>query len=330
VAAASEPRSLGAAKVGNTVHYLPNKLNQYDMFQRLGGLARSPDAPEALRLKIDHFLYRASCVLVGLERMYAAESASVLLARNYLGQIKLGADRRIALSTETLFELYAQVPAALAQLVALQNATLLILQGAFQIQGSVPSSFHKAMTKGLETFGFSQATAGLASAYWEGGGRRIRDLRDVNEHHLALVDHTYFRHIRDPGEILVLLPDNPEVKQPKSFTYDSESDAYEAISEGIKSLDAFLDGALKLAGIKPRALEASLHLEHLGDLIPPQERTLGLLISVTKEEIEVASHRRVLDTVEIQQVIPEQDGAGNLAMRKLKTDSEVESSGGGA
>ena len=109
------------------MHYIPKILNERNAFLRLNTLMRDSERNEKLVVKIEHFLYRATCVLVGLSRMYVAEGMSVNLVRSYLKQIKFGADRKIAISAEPLFEVYSQIPAALSQLVNMQNQILPIL-----------------------------------------------------------------------------------------------------------------------------------------------------------------------------------------------------------
>jgi len=102
------------------VRYVPRLLNKYKVFQHLNSVL-SGKTNEKLCLKIEHFLYRASCVLASLERMYESEKHSVTLARAYIKQIRFPKDKKIALSVEPLFEVYAQIPAALSQIVNMQN-----------------------------------------------------------------------------------------------------------------------------------------------------------------------------------------------------------------
>lgn len=305
------------------MHYVPRVLNQKNAFQGLNSLMRDTHGNEKFVSKIEHFLYRATCVLISLERMYAAEGMSVNLVRSYIRQIKFGKDRKIAISAEPLFEVYSQIPSALSQLINMQNQILPILQTALEINGSVPSSLNNAVKTGIKRYGFPDEVVNLINEYWVNGGKYLRDVRDINEHFVALVDFTFFKYQSDPGQILVLLPDNPEDKSPDKFTYNNELDAFEIISNGFTQLNFLIEGILNNIGIKPKPFENSIFLKHIGTLEEKQERTLALMIDITKSETSEKGTKLYLDTIELQQIIPKEPGKGNLAVRKVKPDHEV-------
>lgn len=255
--------------------------------------------------------------------MHEAERQTVMLVRSYINQINFGSRNKIAVSAEPLFYVYTQIPACLTLLVSMQNETLVILQKAIGIKGEVPSSLNKAMKKGLDKYGYPKNIASLFSEYWSDGGKYLRDVRDVNEHHLALVDQSYFQYESDPGQVIVCFPDNPETKSPSRFQYQKEIDAFNTISDGLKDLNDLLEAALKELGVKSKEFTPSLSLGELGDLSIPQNRTLGLMINIQSREQTESGVNLVLDAIEISQIIPNEDGGGNVAVRKMKTDQEL-------
>ena len=216
--------------------YLTGLLNTHGYFLRLTSLGSHPNYDEKLATLVEQFLYRASCILSSLHRMHEAERQTVMLVRTYIKQIQFGEDKKVAISAEPLFFVYAQIPACLTLLIAMQNDLLAILQKIIGIKNEVPSSLNKAMKKGLKNYGFSDAIDKVFVEYWRNGGEYIRDVRDVNEHHLALVDQSFFKYEHDPGQVIVCFPDNPQVKSRSKFTYKEEIDAYTAIAQSISSL----------------------------------------------------------------------------------------------
>jgi hypothetical protein len=148
-------------------------------------------------------------------------------------------------------------------------------------------------------------------------------VRDINEHHLALVDYSYFKYETDPGQVVIYLPDNPEVKSPKKFTYLNEIDAFETIAGGFSSINALMESILDDAGIKPTPFTPVLSMGQMGSLETPQNRTLGLMINIQSKEVSEKGVKIVLDTIEIKQIIPEKEGDGNISMRKMKVDNEL-------
>jgi len=299
-------------------------LNHHGYFQRLNRLSDHPNYDQKLSEKVEQFLYRASCVLSSLHNMYDAERQTVMLVRSYINQIKFGLDNKLAVSAEPLFYVYAQIPASLTLLVAMQNETLVILQKIIGIKGEVPSSLNKAMKKGLEKYGYPKEIAKAFDGYWKNGGKYIRNIRDVNEHHLALVDQSYFKYKSDPGQVIVCFPDNPEAKSLSKFRYEREIDAFSTISSALKDLNDLLENVLKDLGIKSEEFKPSLSFGELGNLEAPQNRTIGLIINIQSREATETGERLILDTIELSQIIPEKEGGGNMAVRKMKTDQELE------
>lgn len=299
-------------------------LNHHGYFQRLNGLTDHPNYNEKLAKKLEHFLYRASCVLSSLHNMYDAERQTVMLVQSYINQIKFGSENKIAVSAEPLFYVYAQLPACLTLLVAMQNEILVILQKVIGIKGEVPSSLNKAMKNGLEKYGYSKDIAAAFNHYWSNGGKYLRDVRDINEHHLALVDQSYFKYESDPGQVIVCFPDNPEAKSPSKFRYENEIDAFNTISGGLKELNDLIDLTLKDLGIKSKEFTPSLSFGELGELEVSQNRTLGIMINIQSRKTTETGIKLVLDTIEMSQIIPEKEGAGNITVRKMKTDKELQ------
>jgi len=179
------------------------------------------------------------------------------------------------------------------------------------------------MKKGPHKYGLDEMTCSLIINYWSNGGKYTRDVRDLNEHFMPLVDHTYFKYTKEPGQILVLLPDNPEIKSAEKFTYDKALDAFDIISKGLTQINDLFESILYSQNIVATSFENSLYLNHMGTFEVQQERALGLMINISKIEDSTSGRKVSLDTIEIQQIIPKEKGAGNLAVREMKTDNEV-------
>lgn len=303
--------------------YHAGLLNQHNAFQGLSSLLGTVGSEEFFSNPVEHFLYRASCVLSSIHNMNAAKEQTAALVRNYIKQIEFGQNKKIAVSAEPLFYVYAQIPTCLTLLISMQNDLLLILQRLLKISGEVPSSLNKAMKKGVCHYGFSKSIEEKLKDYWENGGKYLRDVRDINEHHLALVDYSYFKYETEPGQVVIYLPDNPESKSPKRFTYLREIDAYDTIVSGFESINSLVETILNNEGIEPAPFTPSLSLGQMGSLEMPQSRTLGLMINIQSTEATNIGVKIVLDTVEIKQVIPEKESGSNISMRKMKVDSEL-------
>ena len=115
------------------MHYLPGLLNNENLFLRLNSIFNDEITDEYSKNKINRFLYRATCVLNSLAAIKQAEEISVMFVREYLNQIKLPDNKRIAVSTEPLLQSYMHIPAALYSIVNMQNLLPHIFSGILDI-----------------------------------------------------------------------------------------------------------------------------------------------------------------------------------------------------
>lgn len=304
------------------MHYLPKLLNQRGMFQRLNTVLRSKDTGEAGRKQIERFLYRASCVITGIQAIYQSEQTAVIFAKSYIKQLKLPENRRIAISTEPLFNAYSQIHNAVSSLAIMQNHILDLAKVILGIKSSTPASLAAAMKKGACKYGFDSNAASLIDDYWNYAGKYIRDVRNIDEHYDALVDQTFFEYKSEPGQIMIFLPDNPQDKSPNSFRYDDEMDAADTIIKALDSLNKLMDDLCQLSGIDVKPYGTVLNLSQTGELVKGEERTLGLIMEHAGTETNDKETVIKLDTIEIRQTLPNEKG-GNISVSNLKPDSEV-------
>lgn len=304
------------------MRYLPGKLNQAKLFFSLNSVMSDTRADHKVQDLISQFLYRATCVIVSVEKMIIAQKFATDLVDAYKQQIIFGEDNRIAVSVEPLFEVYAQIPSALSQIVIMQNQILKICEFYFKINGNAPSSFNKALKKNLTQYGFTQELADLVTDYWENGGKYVRDVRNINEHHKSLVDNSFYIISGEETRISVLLPDNPEVKSINDLRYANEIDAVDVIIRSLRELDQLFSDIFSDFKENEKPFTQSLELAHMGDLVEEQERTLGLLINITDYDATEEGTKIKLDTIEIKQTLPNENG-GNVSVRKMVPDNEL-------
>lgn len=301
------------------MHYLPKLLNHNNFFLPLASLNPNPNSTASLTKKIDRFLYRGTCAIQSLLAMKHSITESEKLGLQYVNQLSFNKDNRVPFACSELFLAYAQIPATLSSIVILQNQ-LLRLISAISGQGqNIPKSMNDAFKKGIDKFGFDERINSLLQNYWDKGGKYIRQVRNVNEHFDALVDYTFFEFKDNKGTILIFLPDNPETKSPKKFTYKKEKNAIHTLYDGLKSINKLVNSICTLHGIPDGEFQPSIIVNQVAKLDNEQEETLGVFISM--EEIKNGS--RGLHTMELKQKGFLENGQPELEFRKLKTDKEI-------
>lgn len=123
------------------------------------------------------------------------------------------------LSSEQQSELSFAVDSFLESARRTQNALIPYLSRAFEV--SLPSSLSDlaaSITKGKVSL--PPSVADLLMAYWHKHGKRLKDFRDVSQHHsLVSLDARVF--LADDGRrcLRLLLPSNPELKTTSKLVY---------------------------------------------------------------------------------------------------------------
>lgn len=303
------------------MHFLPNTLNSHQFFKLFPELLTKKEFPEDAKRKIYRFLYRTSCLLTSRESIYHSEATTVNLINQYDKQFTFaeGTKKRFSVSVETLFNIYSQIPTCLSNLVQMQDLIVPILKDIYQLKFSSPTSFRKAMNN-IDNYGFNDAVKTELKKYWKEYGEYLRNVRDVNEHFDALVDQTFFDQESKPGQILIFLPDNPEIKSSKKFTYEKEIDAHLTIMKNVESLNEIFNVVMNDLGINQGQYTRTHEMGQMGTFEKPMNRTLGLMISITNTE---SGQKLSLDTIEFKQIIPKDKKSGNIELRKMVPDHEL-------
>ena len=301
------------------MHYLPNLLNENKFFLHLASLNPNPKSSASLTNKIDRFLYRGTCALQSMLAMKHSLTESEKLGLEYKEQLRFDSKNRVPFACSELFLAYAQIPATLSSIVIMQNQLLRLISAITEQGQNIPKSMNDAFKKGIEKFGFDEQLTKLLNNYWNNGGKYIREVRNVNEHFDALVDYTFFEFKNNIGTVLIFLPDNPETKSPKIFTYKLEKNAINVLFDGIKAINELLSTICELKAIPKGQFQPSIIVNQVANLNENAEKTLGVFISVEQ----IIDGARGLHTMELKQKGILDNGQPELEFRKLKTDKEL-------
>jgi hypothetical protein len=301
------------------MHYLPKLLNENRFFLHLASLNPNPKSSANLANKIDRFLYRGTCALQSMLAMKHSLTESEKLGLEYKEQLRFDSKNRVPFACSELFLAYAQIPATLSSIVIMQNQLLRLISAIIGQGKNIPKSMNDAFKKGIEKFGFDEQLTKLLNDYWNNGGKYIREVRDVNEHFDALVDYTFFEFKNNVGTVLIFLPDNPETKSPKKFTYKLEKNAINVLYDGIKAINELLASICELKAIPKGKFQPSIIVNQVANLNENAEKTLGVFISVEQ----IIDGARGLYTMELKQKRILDNGQPELEFRKLKTDKEL-------
>lgn len=246
--------------------YLPELLNADGLFQRVYSWKKSVPYGE----DFSALLYRASSCVIHVRRLAELNDRCVKEFSLFEDQLALGNDR-IVLHSTSLLALLNEISPLLSSLRIMQDMLLPLIGKA---KGkSMPSSINDGMKK-LHTLGLPEQIKTDLLRYWQFDGSKLRDYRVIDQHHANLVTHSFLQ-VKPTKKVLVLFPDNPEVKTPRKFTYEKSINGIDYLRSGFIALHAVFEEVATALGYQPSTIENEIGMAQLGILLPPERRTLA-------------------------------------------------------
>jgi len=278
--------------------HLPHAFNARGLFQYLAGWMRH--RPHTVEGRAHKVLQRAYQVLYHLDK--ADELATVAF-----GQFTAWASSAGTLP-ENIHGWSPQTAAVIIGLSAafrairiLQNEAWMLARDAHGVHASnAPKSMHDAY-KGIRPLRDGRQKAWTRSIplpvrqaisdYWTTSGNRLADHRDVDQHHESLAKGCQL--LGQSGTIsrlAIWLPDNPEQKAPKQFSYERQTDALALARSDFMAIHDLIETLARLDGAQPKQVDYHVdfvpHVEHRPGIASPTalvlldvEDTKGLLFA---------------------------------------------------
>jgi hypothetical protein len=172
--------------------------------------------PTSLPLHLELLPYSlgAACLAVS-ELVYS----QYLVVQSVLGRAARNSTIHV-LSPEDRDRMAFRVDAFLDAARRTQNGTIHYFARAYGL--SLPDSLDKLVVHASGTKSpLPPYLTQLVTSYWSESGKRLKDYRDVAQHHglVASEGRAFFRPNGDPA-IFLMLPSNPEAKNPQKFRYE--------------------------------------------------------------------------------------------------------------
>jgi hypothetical protein len=271
--------------------FIAELLNKHNLFQSIQGLSDNGEVQH----DISEFLFRATSAIIHIERV--RELHALCLSEYGVFADELDIKRsHIVFSSANVVALVNEVPPLLNTLRIMQDMTLPMLARVGQKKFSVASSLNDAVKK-LHSYPFPEAMRKRTLIYWDASGRHLKDYRDLDQHYRSVATRVLFKHSPSP-QMLVLLPDNPSVKKDADFTYQEERNALHYIPTLFRSLHDWIEEFAQAMGSKPRPIQPSVEMHHLGVLAPPVGGTIALLV-----DHNITGGKHYLNAIEVSQLM---------------------------
>ncbi|QQR75037.1 MAG: hypothetical protein IPJ17_05500 [Holophagales bacterium] len=258
--------------------YIAQHFNQARLFQRVAAWdgsqkidVRGHQPPTAL------LLHRASAAFLFLERMAILANACRAQFERFRSRLAL-ATARISFWSPALAELLFELSPFLTTMVVLQNSLLAAAASQIGRPGTVPASLNEFLKKRSHYTWFDGAVATLLQGYWDDGGRTLRDFRDVDQHFYVLTQHSFLDLGSEPA-LRIFLPDNPDTKSPRQFTFAKEIDALTYCQREYSRFHDLTEAIAAHFGFEPAPHQQPLSLYEPYQVQPQEQpKTVALVV----------------------------------------------------
>jgi len=200
-----------------------------------------------IKKDFETILMHANYIILNLKQMYASELEII----NQFKQIKdkmLLHERRIVVYSPSIIELLGKISGIFSSISFIQNRIPRLIGKELKI--STPDSFNRLIKNNSQKYKVSSKFFRIVRRYWTKTGKRIKLYRDVEQHHFIITTNIYLTTTPE-FRLLVMFPDNPEIKKPEELTYIKEYDAFTYIKESFNNLHECLEELARGFGYKP-------------------------------------------------------------------------------
>lgn len=273
--------------------YLPELFNRNNLFQNFGGWLKSvyevatselngkpvidikSNMREFMKKIQSHriLLFNATSVILHIQQMKILEKKCIQEFQKVKEQLKL-VENRLIFWSPSLIDLFSKFSPILSLIRIMQNLSLKLISKKLKI--SLPASMNNLINKGREKYELPVNIWRIIKRYWSKSGKLVKSYRDVDQHHFALITHSFLE-LKPKEKILVILPDNPEIKNPLRFTYNKEIDAIRFLEQKFIEFNEYIEALAKEFGFNTTPIFPSWDLNHYG-VLSGKKGTMAVMI----------------------------------------------------
>lgn len=181
--------------------------------------------------------YRISSIIESFEKIKKLEEECLLQFELFKQHSKINKNIQIInFKSISVYEIFVNISYILSSLRIIQNSILNIISDKEKI--SLPNSMNDFIKK-IDKYKLDIEIKNLIKNYWEKNGRHVKDYRDIDEHHNFLIEKVFIN--TKESKLIVLLPDNPNVKSIKKYRFTHNINAIDFILESFLELEKLLN-----------------------------------------------------------------------------------------
>ena len=118
----------------------------------------------------------------------------------------------------------------------------------------------------------------IITKYWNSSGQELKNYRDLDVHHYAIIRHTFLQ-VSPEEKILVFLPDNPREEKRERATFKMERDALLYFKDQFYDFHSCVEEIAATLGYSKKRIGQVVTTSQLGEELKEGEnKTLALMI----------------------------------------------------
>ena len=206
----------------------------------------------------------------------------------------------------TVLEYYMSFSNISTCLVCAQNKIPELLIRIEDYEGNPQNSLVDAIKKLKNYTSVPKKILDLVIEYWESGGKRLRDFRDLDQHFVSIVDRTYLI-TTNKRRLHVVLPDNPQEKSSKKLIFDEDIDALQYFWDEHFRLVELLDKIGKEFYGIPKTFGQGMVIGHEGSLEPKDKPYTSSLFLLSTNQKQRAGYEMIVSPERSVSMVIHQD-----------------------
>ena len=270
-------------------------FNRENLFQRFGGWTAATmekkkliykDNEKNRRLKpisitespflTEHILFQATCAYIDLIYLKKTERECINQFKQFEDKLDLKNDR-LYFHSPTIFDLFGRISSILNSIRIMQNITVRLLKYELN-EMTLPDSMHKLINNEKHNEKLPNNIKKLVNEYWDNSGKKVKQYRDIIQHHYPLVRKTYLQ-ISPEIKIIILLPDNPDKKAYKDALFNEKINAIDYIRSAFYEFHDLLESLSSEFGYEPKPFQQELRIgEYINIKNKSDLGTIGLMM----------------------------------------------------
>lgn len=212
----------------------------------------------------NNIIFRISSLILSMEKTYELSNECIKQFNLFKSDLKMNKNLKdIHFLSPSLYEIFMNISEILTSIRILQNEIMNAIskqENKSNNKITLPNSmsdFVKEIKKNVDKYNLTNELKEIIKKYWNTSGKLVKDYRDIDQHFGFLFEKALINDFKNP-KLIILLPDNPNVKSNKKFTFYKKINALEFIISEFYALENLINNVSEYYNYKDRDFDFNI------------------------------------------------------------------------